>query len=202
MSKFVFTTTAGQRYKNQYEANKNWRENNKDRWNKINREYAKRWREDYPDRIKEIKRKEYLKNRQKYLEKSRLWRINNPDKVKRLNKKFNKKYQEIANKQRCERCDIISETKLCNWCKNDLKTMKLQGKRIILKPIEEKTKSGLILIENQTPDIIKCKIVATGTEVELTNGIYCLISKYNIQDIEWKGENLKITLLEHLIAIE
>ena len=83
------------------EYNKQWIEQNKDRfkenrqrWNNNNKEkikdYSKTWSENNKEKIKDYSKKYFLNNKDKIKEKTNQYYLNNKEKVKKYNKNYNK----------------------------------------------------------------------------------------------------------------
>lgn len=96
-----------------------YRKKNIDKVRAQGRKYAKERREHKAEEIKEVKLKDYQKNREYYLEKSRLWRIQNKERYNAKCRELYRKRVSFAKKARCIGCTILlkeDEPLVCKWC--------------------------------------------------------------------------------------
>ncbi len=83
--------------------------------------------------------------------------------------------------------------------------MKLLGKRVIIREIEDKKeKHSGIIVQNQQNPFITGKVVAVGTECDVPDlkiGATVMVNRFIGGQVEWEGETLHMYLPEEIIAI-
>ncbi len=81
--------------------------------------------------------------------------------------------------------------------------MKLQGKRIIFRKLEQPKKESAILLANEeTARFYRGTVVAAGTETTLKPNCNIFVSTYQAGEVEWEGEKLLMCLEEEIIGVE
>ena len=104
--------------KERMEQQRAWRAKNIEKVRAYGRKHSKQFRERNPERLKEIRKKEYNKNRERYLAKSRAWRLANPERYKAQMQASQERIRAKKKQPHCMSCEsILKEQSLyCEWC--------------------------------------------------------------------------------------
>lgn len=197
---------------NHLRSNNEWRRNNREHVNSLARKYESKRLECNGEALKAYKRQQYQKHKEKYKEKSRLWRLGHKEKVKEYNDKNTRLRKIIRKSPKCIGCEILLKEKqenVCNWCimRNNFKYMKLLGKRVIFREIDQKVdkkKSVILLSEDQktkSPMMI-AEVITWGHEVDLKKGQKIYINRSFADNMIWEEEKCYICLADDIIAAE
>lgn len=81
------------------EAQKRWREKNRDKVNEMKRQWNRR----NPEKYREIHRRYYQKNREYCLQKSKEWAQRNPEKIRKAHQEWYRRNKKEINRKRRER---------------------------------------------------------------------------------------------------
>jgi len=112
-----FTTTAGERTKNQIQATKRWRENNRERYLAKCAEYTRKWATENRERRRETQRAYYYRHREKELERKKEYQRTHKDKTNAASKRYYAYLKSLKTKQHCINCEsIVQEGIYCSWC--------------------------------------------------------------------------------------
>lgn len=116
---YAFTTSAGERIKNQREATKRWRAANKERYLSSCKSYSKKYAAENKEKRREISRRYYLKHRNKEIERKKTWQKANKEKVALYTRRYYATQKLVKLSPKCLNCESIlkiDEITVCNWC--------------------------------------------------------------------------------------
>lgn len=111
--------SAGECHRRKLELQRKWRARNIEKVRAYGREGARRRRVDFPEKVREYRRKEYLKNRDYYIKKSKAWRIANRIRYNAKCSELYKKRMAWRRRPKCMGCECIlkeNESLVCSWC--------------------------------------------------------------------------------------
>lgn len=82
-----------------------------------------------------------------------------------------------------------------------MSNMKLLGKRVIFRRIEEQKKVTILMATPQEERYYKGEVIIAGSETGINKGTTLLVDKRNCDLIDWDGEELYLVEAEVIIAI-